>query len=353
MRRRNFFLTAGGTALASTSLAGTARAVAAPDSAVARHAQDALLAVFSRYEVVAGMSPSHGLRDVDDFLISLIRNPRLPYTVNDIAAEGGNSLYQPVLDRYIAGEDVPFSEIQKVWRNITQPGGGYSTFYEQLYPLVRRVNQRLPEGKKLRVLALDPPIDWSKVKTPAEFNSFLSERDQSIASVMESEVFSRNRKALMVIGWGHVLHGIGAAAKIYEQRYPGKTFTVVNHEGFAKHNDELERRMASWPLPSLSTFKGTWLGELDSSYFNLPGNPPQPAGQGYPGADGYLYLGPWDFLLHQPISASAILDKAFIAEMKRRAAVIKAPPGTPWYPAVMFRQEEKSSAFFYGPGQAP
>lgn len=353
MRRRNFFLTAGGAALVGMPLAGPARAVAAPASPAARPAQEALLDTFSRYQVVAGMSPSHGLRDVDDFLISLIRNPRFPYTVNDIAVEGGNSLYQPVLDRYIAGEDVSSAEIQKVWRNITQPGGGYSVFYEQLYPLVRRVNQRLPEGRRLRVLALDPPIDWGKVKSPADFSAFLSERDQSIASVMETEVFSRHRKALMVIGWGHVLHGIGAAAKIYEKRYPGKTFTIVNHEGFARENARLEQRMASWSVPSLATFRGTWLGELASSYFNLPGNPPQPPGNGYPGADGYLYLGPWDFLLHQPISAGAILDKDFIAEMKRRAAVIKAPPGTPWYPAVMFRQEEQSSAFFYGPGQAP
>jgi hypothetical protein len=353
MRRRNFLLTAGGTALASTSLMGAARAVAAPDSTTPRDAQEALLAAFSKYEVVAGMSPSHGLRNVDDFLISLICNPRLPYTVNDIAAEGGNSLYQSILDRYIAGENVPFREVQKVWQNITQPDGGYSTFYGQLYPLVRRVNQRLPEERKLRVLALDPPIDWGKVKSPADFNAYLSERDQSIASVMEAEVFSKRRKALMVIGWGHILHGIGAAAQIYEKRYPGVTFTVVSHEGFAKDNDKLERRMASWPVPSLTTFKGTWLGELDSSYFNLPGNPPQPPGNGYPGADGYLYLGPWDFLLHQPISAGAILDKDFIAEMKRRAAVIQAPPGTPWHPAVMFQQEEESSAFFYGPGQAP
>jgi hypothetical protein len=170
---------------------------------------------------------------------------------------------------------------------------------------------------------------------------------------METEVFSRHRKALMVIGWGHVLHGIGSAAKIYEKRYPGVTFVVVNHEGFAKDNNALERRMASWPVPSLTTFKGTWLGELDSSYFNLPGNPPQPPGKGYPGADGYLYFGPWDYLLHQPISAQAILDKDFIAEMKHRAAVVKAPPGTPWYPSVMFQQEEEAGAFFYPPGQHP
>ena len=66
MRRRNFLLTTAGTALAGTALAGPARAASAPAATVARHAQEALLDAFSRYEVVAGMSPSHGLRDVDD-----------------------------------------------------------------------------------------------------------------------------------------------------------------------------------------------------------------------------------------------------------------------------------------------
>jgi hypothetical protein len=214
MRRRNFLQIAGGSALAGVALPGTARAADTPAGAIPQDAQEALLAAFDKYEVVAGMSPDHGLRDVDDFLISFIGNPRLPYTINDIAAEGGNSLYQPILDRYIAGEDVPFTEVQKVWRNTTQPSGWYTTFYARLYPLVRRINQRLPEERKLRVLACDPPVDWSKVKSPADFNAFLNERDQSIASVMETEVFSKHRKALMLIGWGHVLHGIGAAAQI-------------------------------------------------------------------------------------------------------------------------------------------
>ena len=48
--------------------------------------------------------------------LSLIRNPAFSEKVNDIVFESGNSLYQPILDRYIAGEDVPFTEVQKVWR---------------------------------------------------------------------------------------------------------------------------------------------------------------------------------------------------------------------------------------------
>jgi hypothetical protein len=78
----------------------------------------AILAAFKKYEVVA-MPEAHGMKDIDDFIFSLIRNPAFPEKVNDIEVECGNSLYQPVLDRYIAGEDVPFSEVRKVWRNTT------------------------------------------------------------------------------------------------------------------------------------------------------------------------------------------------------------------------------------------
>jgi hypothetical protein len=74
---------------------------------------------FDTYEVVA-MPQGHGIKDLDDFILALIRTPAFLAKVNDIVVECGNSLYQPVLDRYTAGEDVPFAEVQKVWRNTTQ-----------------------------------------------------------------------------------------------------------------------------------------------------------------------------------------------------------------------------------------
>ena len=114
----------------------------------------AVLAAFDRHEVVA-INAGHGKKDLDDFILALVRDPRFPDKVNDIAVECGNSLYQPVLDQYIAGMDVPFSEVRKVWRNTTQRMCSYSAFYEQFFPLVRAINQRLPANKRLRVLAGD------------------------------------------------------------------------------------------------------------------------------------------------------------------------------------------------------
>jgi len=132
--------------------------------------------------------------------------------------------YQPILDRYIAGENVPFTEVQHVWRDTTvQQMCGASGFYEQLYPLVRSLNQRLPATSRLRVVAADPPIDWSKIRSYEDLTPFF-DRDGSIASVMETEVLSKHRKALMLFGIFHLLHGGGPAegdaVTRYERHYP-------------------------------------------------------------------------------------------------------------------------------------
>src|SRR5580700_6983532 len=108
----------------------------------------AILAAFEKYEVV-GMDAAHGNKDLDDFILHLVRNPAFADTVNDVAVECGNSLYQPVLARYIAGEDVSLTEVRPVWRNTTQLMCSVSDFYEELFPLIRRINQRLPPEKRL------------------------------------------------------------------------------------------------------------------------------------------------------------------------------------------------------------
>jgi hypothetical protein len=114
----------------------------------------AILAAFDKYEVVA-MPEDHGLKDLDDLIFALVRNPAFPEKVNDVVVECGNPLYQPLLDRYIAGEDVPLIDVRRVWRNADQPICGASGFgfFEQLYPLLRAVNQKRPPGKRVRVLA--------------------------------------------------------------------------------------------------------------------------------------------------------------------------------------------------------
>ena len=97
--------------------------------------------------------------------------------------------------------------------------------------------------------------------------------------------------------------------------------------------------MASWPMPSLVTMKDTWLADLARVYFSPD--------VGYPRIDGYLYLGPRDLLLRQPIPADIALDEDYMAELRRRADIT----GGPMRPERILQQEVKSGIFFYDPAE--
>jgi hypothetical protein len=278
----------------------------------------AILAAFDKYEVV-GMDAAHGNKDLDDLILHLLRDPGLPSKVNDIVVECGNSLYQGILDRYIAGDEVPLSEVRQVWRDTTVTMCSVSGFYEILFPLLRRVNQKLPPEKRLRVLAGDPPLDWRKVKDQSQV---MLDRDANVASVMEKEVLSKHRKALMLFGTGHLFHGdqtvprgLESAVERYEISYPGVTFVIGT--AIVSRNpipppiiNEMKRGMVSWPVPSLvQKLKGTWLAGVDQYYFSKM-------------VDAYLYLGPADLILAEPTPAEIFLNKEYMAELRRRAEII-------------------------------
>jgi hypothetical protein len=316
-----------------------------------QNADQAILAAFDKYEIV-GVGMFYGNKDLENFILDLLRNPALPGKMNDIAVECGNSLYQPLFDRYIAGGNVSLSDVQKVWRDTTQQlNCGLSAFWQELFPLVRRINQTLPENKKLRVLACDLPVDWSKVKSARDLTRFNGPnvRDATIASIMEHEVLAKHRHALMIFGAYHLLHGAeGDAVGMYEiNGYPNTTFTIVPHTGFgndtplAKYNNELEARMASWPAPSLVTLKNTWLGNLDSAYVFPDLNERGPISAR---ADAYLYLGPRDLLLGEPTPASILADRKYMAELRHRAAIVGS-----WQLKAALQDATKSGVFFYEP----
>ncbi|MFL6124942.1 hypothetical protein [Actinophytocola sp.] len=320
------------------AVAGVFTGTASAQGAQPRDGTRALLSAFDNHRIVALGNPSVGT-----FALDLIASPRFPDKADDIVVECGNAFYQPVLDRYIAGEDVPIADVRHVWRDTAQPYCGFSSFYETLFPLVRRINEKLPAAKKLRVLAGEPPLDWRTVTGPQDLEQ---DRDGHIAAVVEHEVLAKHRRALMVYGWRHLAHGQGSnAVSRIERDYPGAAYVVVYHRRFERDNDRLEARMASWPVPSLLPFQGTWLGALDASYF--PDMEEVPPGQhGMPGIDAYLYVGRRDVLLADPVSRS-VLDQDYLAEVDRRADLLGKPADAPTRPAAILRDARESSVLFY------
>jgi hypothetical protein len=320
-----------------------------------RDAEEAVLDAFDDYRVVGGFSASHGNKDVDDFLLDLIRNPELPNQVDDIVIECGNAYHQDTLDRYVAGEDVSIDDVRLVWRTSSQPECGFSTFTEQLVPLVRRINEALPADEQLRVLAGDPPLNWDEIDSIEKFEQ-LTDREGHLAAVMESEVLSQDRRALMLYGINHMRHAPGTAVAQYEANgYDGVTYVIDDHQGFGNldpalsdDNDELEARMAEWPVPSVIDIEGTWLEELDAVYFNDP-LPGDDQAQGNPGVDAYLYVGPRDGLLREPRSAQAMNDEAYLAELEARSDRLGMEPESPWRPDMIIQMEAAAGALQYDP----
>jgi hypothetical protein len=298
----------------------------------------AILAAFDKYEVVA-MPEAHGMKDMDDFILSLIRNPAFAENVNDIKVECGNSLYQPVLDRYLAGQDVPFTEVRKVWRNTTQSMCGTSGFFELFFPLVRAINQKLAPAKRLRVLAGDPPIDWDQIKSFEDMKKF-GYRDPSIAAVMEKEVLSKHHKALMLFGTFHLFHGQErSAVSIYERDYPNVTLVITDVGPFYKGSaDRPGSSLAGWSAPSLVRAKGTWLGAFDLGHFlpppfmidqdcNVHNDFPKPLQKPMEElVDAFLYLGPPDLSLNEQLPADIGLDADYRKELQRRESLPGFPP---------------------------
>ena len=295
----------------------------------------AILAAFDKYEVV-GMSEAHRMKDVDDFILTLIRTPAFSYKVNDIVVECGNSLYQPILDRYIAGENVPFADVEKVWRNTTQPMCDASEFFQDFYPLVRAINQKLPQEQRLRVLAGDPPIEWDQVKSVKDFDaSDTYVRNQSIAKVMEREVLSKHRRALMLFGIFHLMHENPTnAVGVYEKNYPNSTFVIGDLEGLETLDSPFlsSSPFSNWLIPSLALSKGTWLGALPLSHFEGPAIKTDKncvATYFYPEGkpieklvDALLYLGPPSLALREQTPAEIASDPDLTAELNRRATLI-------------------------------
>lgn len=294
----------------------------------------AILAAFDKYEVVA-MPAAHAQEDLDDFILTLIRAPQFPEKVNDIVVECGNSLYQPILDRYIAGADVPFADVQKVWRNTTQPTCGVNAFYEALFPLVRAINAKLPPARRLRVLAGDPPIDWDQIKSFQDVMKF-GNRDASIASVMKTQVLAKHRKALMLFGTFHLFHAASAVA-IYEKEYPNVTF-VIDSLGANTSLSLPSGTFATWPIPALARAKGTWLGAMDLARFYPPPvmlDKDCNVHREFPKrlqrpiedlVDAFLYLGTPSLMLLQKTPADVVLDQDYMKEWRRREML----PGSPF-----------------------
>ncbi len=286
------------------------------------------MSAFNHFPVIA-LGLSHTVQD-DEFTLALIRDPRFAGTARNIVIECGNSLYQPVLDRYIAGNSVPLARLELVWRNTTQVFGPCNDpHHEELLEAVRALNRRLPTDRRIRVLAGDPPINWEKVRTASDYRYFSLHRSDNFASVVETQVLAKHQNALLVVGGFHVFrhHGpqepIVTVTERLEHTHRHSTYVIVSS---SSQNIELDRRLKSWPVPSIAAIHYTWLGLTDASAIAgdalFRGKPVNP----WPGlriqdlGDAYLDLGPAASMRDEDGPPGS--DLIYMRELNRRSSFL-------------------------------
>ena len=112
----------------------------------------------------------------------------------------GNARYQDVVDRFVSGQDVAYTDLRRAWQDTTvsHSAGNNYLMMQEFLETVRAVNASAPREHQLRVVLGDPPIDWDNVRTRDDFQKWLAMRDSYPAAVIQLEVLAKQRRALVL-----------------------------------------------------------------------------------------------------------------------------------------------------------
>ena len=312
-----------------------AKASAAPPPKVTS-AVEGIIAAFKDHSIVA-IGEWHGLAQEHDLYAALLRDPRFAKQVGNIVLETGSETQQPVADRYVNGETVPYGELRKVWTEVV---GWVPTVTAlgsvNVYATAREINKTLPPDQRIKVWLGEPPIDWSQIKTKADWMPLNRQRDSHAAELIEREILSKGKKALVIYGAGHLgrYPGYDNLRALTEAKHPGALFIVAPYIGFQEIScmKAFESRVRDWPVPALATpILGSTLEKqvLPKNCSNVPVPPKDSAANRNNAgltADALLYLGPRSSLNASPNMPDLYLDLDFRAEMDRRNQMITGTP---------------------------
>jgi hypothetical protein len=344
---RGLFLAA---LLVAVSSAVDAQKAPAPLPApTVRPAIDGILAGFQNHALVA-IGNYEDYAQQEDFYAALMRDPRFAREVGNVVVEFGAGAHQDIMDRYLNGENVSFSDLRKVWTDIVGFNIPYAIGYVNFFVTVRDVNRTLPPGQRIHVWLGEPVIDWSKIKSKEELVKYYPQRDTHPIEIIEKEILAKNKKALVIYGDGHFYAlkslpspGFPRLLPPLEQRHPGSIFIVQLYAGFATKDcaDKFERGIQNWPVPAVATpIKGTSIGRqlygsgcevVDRKILRFqPGTTQAKKDevadeieQNEAGmkADALLYVGKAASLTQSPYEPSVYLDPDYLRELNRRATL--------------------------------
>ena len=319
-----------------------------PRAAVPLDPIPAILDAFRSHPVVALGEGDHGNEQAHAFRLSLLRDARFADVVNDIVVEFGSARYQDVMDRFVAGGDVPETTLRQAWQNTTNASPIWDTpIYEEFFRAVREANRSLPQNRRVRVLLGDPPIDWDAVRSRDEVGKWMGERDRHAADLIRREVLDRKRRALIIYGDMHFRRRdvtetgstvwAPTVVGLLESAAPGTVFAIWTNT--ITELAAVQADVARWRVAGLALTRGTTLGSQPFSVYAeeavvfspAPGQPPPTAPKPKPlirmeeQFDAILYLGPLPSITMSRFSRALCADAAYMEMRLGRMASIMGP----------------------------
>jgi hypothetical protein len=305
--------------------ADAARAAKAPaqETAAERPALDGIFEAFEHADIVT-LGERPWSRVDSDFRHQVLMDPRLTAKVNDVVVEFANARYQSMIDRYVLDLAlIPPDSLRLVWQDASEPGAWDSPVYGYLLDTVRRANQHRPREERVRVLAGEPPIDWSRVESAADIAAY-GPRGAHALDVIAREVVEKKRKALLVYQERNFFRrdrGLSPAGNLttnLEARHPGlKVFVIATAPAETPMHAQLDSALTTSVRPVLVNLAQSKLGAWPASRLFDFGRDLLADG-----ADALLYYGRViDF--HVRPSDRVTRDLEYVREVERRKGLLR------------------------------
>lgn len=324
---------------------GTTGASALAPAATAdwQRAEDYFLEAFKSLNIIAVGEGSHGLVNSHDLFVKLLSNREIRKTVNVIIVEFCSAAYQEVLDRYLAGEKVDFDELRKAWQETGQSIEGIwdKPVYYRLLQTIREANAGLPKERRIRVLAGDPALDWTTIRSREDYfgSSYMKQRDTWPARLAIEQGIEKNRKVLIIYGGRH-LSKIGDPDKrsmglstIIEREKPGSIRVIEVFDSRRMTIDEIAQPVTpevildlhqspigdrdanqyAWEFGTNRATDKEWLKRYDG--FKIRDN-----------VDAFLYVGDHKDWKGAPFTKDAFKDDRYWKELNRRSQAVWGQP---------------------------
>lgn len=239
---------------------------------------DGLFKAFDDYPLVA-IAEFHGIRQLDDLYIDMIRDPRFAAEVGNIVLEFGNAYYQDVIDQYVNGETVLFEDLERVWTPTFAAGYDpvpYAVY--ELYAAIRMVNAALPPESRIRVWLGDPPLNPATV--PQSEIDAPRDRDLHYARILTDQILAHGKKALVVMGAFHLdpagfpfllgnfftifMGDTRNVRQIVEELAPRQMYVATVYQGMpnAECATAVESAFAGQEVPAIISLQSTPLVEM-------------------------------------------------------------------------------------------